>query len=258
MRRVAGYRNVIRRDPWHGGGATRIMNLPGTPPLPTVRNGHAAATVTTQAACHGRAGTEVTNEPTPLSIGQAITAVTCCVATTARLLGQRRIHLPAGHIGLRLHFADGTSATVYRQTVVDRPRLADGDLSPDVAHADMIFWAEAATDPVASLLRGVLVPLAAPLLPAVLGWRRLVAAGVRVLAQFPVGYRASPLSSEGAPPPTGTPRAGDRLPDEEVTVRGHRVRLHELLARPGGTYCCTATRRSSLPTCCAPASPYTG
>jgi hypothetical protein len=31
----------------------------------------------------------------------------------------RLIHLPARHRGMRLGFADGTSATVYRETVVD-------------------------------------------------------------------------------------------------------------------------------------------
>jgi hypothetical protein len=36
------------------------------------------------------------------------------------LLGQRRIHLPRGRVGMRLRFTDGTSARVYRETVVDQ------------------------------------------------------------------------------------------------------------------------------------------
>ena len=42
-----------------------------------------------------------------------------CAGTTARLLARHRIHLPRGHAGMRLRFADGTSARVYRETVVD-------------------------------------------------------------------------------------------------------------------------------------------
>ena len=42
-----------------------------------------------------------------------------CAGTAARLLARRRIHLPRGHAGTRLRFADGTSARVYRETVVD-------------------------------------------------------------------------------------------------------------------------------------------
>ena len=56
---------------------------------------------------------------------------------------------------------------------------------------------------------------------------------MRVLAQFSVGYRDSPLSVEGRPARRGGPRAGDRLPDAEVTCGGRAIRLHELLASPG-------------------------
>jgi hypothetical protein len=52
-------------------------------------------------------------------------ALAGCVASTLRLVWQRRIHLPAGHLGMRLRFADGTSAGVYRETVVDRDGTQD-------------------------------------------------------------------------------------------------------------------------------------
>jgi hypothetical protein len=42
------------------------------------------------------------------------------VASTARLLRQHRLHLPAGQVGRQVRFADGTSAKVFRETVVDR------------------------------------------------------------------------------------------------------------------------------------------
>jgi hypothetical protein len=44
-----------------------------------------------------------------------------CVITTGRLLAARRIHQPRERVGARLHFADGTSAPVYRETVVEQP-----------------------------------------------------------------------------------------------------------------------------------------
>ena len=64
-------------------------------------------------------------EQPPLAYGAALRALIGCAATTARLLRRRRIHLPAGHVGMRLSFADGTSGRVYRETVVDRDATAD-------------------------------------------------------------------------------------------------------------------------------------
>jgi hypothetical protein len=55
----------------------------------------------------------------PLARRVAVPALLCCVGRTAKLLARHRIHLPRGHAGLRLRFADGTSARVYRETVVD-------------------------------------------------------------------------------------------------------------------------------------------
>lgn len=95
------------------------------------------------------------------------------------------------------------------------------------------FWAEAATHPLASFLRGALSPFAAPVLPLILGRRRLIAEGVRVLSQLRVSYRRSLLSVEGTPPLHRGPRAGDRVPDATVMCEGRQVRLHDLLARPG-------------------------
>jgi hypothetical protein len=61
------------------------------------------------------------NEQVPLRKGVAWRAVARCVLASARLLGQRRVHLPRARVGLRMQFADGTSAQIYRETVVDRP-----------------------------------------------------------------------------------------------------------------------------------------
>src|SRR6516164_1905897 len=55
----------------------------------------------------------------PLRYDAALRALAGCVVSTARLLWRRRVHLPAGQVGRRLRFADGTSARVYRETVVE-------------------------------------------------------------------------------------------------------------------------------------------
>jgi hypothetical protein len=64
-------------------------------------------------------------EQPPLAYRAALRVVTSCAANTARLLWRRRMHLPHGHVGLRLRFADGTSARVYRETVIDRDATQD-------------------------------------------------------------------------------------------------------------------------------------
>src|SRR5262249_38961478 len=96
------------------------------------------------------------------------------------------------------------------------------------------FWAEAGPGPVPSALRARLAPLAAPLLPALASQPRLVAAGIRLVSQLGVSYRGSPLSVEGTPRRRSGPRAGDRLRDQLVGAHGREIRLHDLLARPGG------------------------
>lgn len=59
------------------------------------------------------------NEQRPLPYRIAVWELAKCVANTVKLLAQRRIHLPKDHVGMRLRFADGTSARVYRETVVE-------------------------------------------------------------------------------------------------------------------------------------------
>ena len=66
----------------------------------------------------------ITEQP-PLAYGAALRALISCAANTARLLRRRRMHLPARHVGTPLRFADGTSARVYRETVVDRGATVD-------------------------------------------------------------------------------------------------------------------------------------
>jgi len=72
---------------------------------------------------HQRQG--VITERPPLAYRMALRAVICCAVNTARLLRQHQLHLPSAHVGMRLRFADGTSAPVYRETVADRGATAD-------------------------------------------------------------------------------------------------------------------------------------
>jgi len=134
----------------------------------------------------------------------------------------------AANLGWKLAFAAAGSGPLLDS--YDRERRPAARRVLALTHS--VFWAEASTGTVPSALRS-LAPLAAPLVPALAGRSRLVAEGIRLVSQLRVSYRDSPLSVEGRPRRAGGPRAGDRLPDQVVSCGGRRVRLHELLARPG-------------------------
>jgi len=137
----------------------------------------------------------------------------------------------AVNLGWKLAFAAGQPGDGRLLDSYDRERRAVARQVLAMTH--VVFWAEASLGPVPSALRGRLIPVAAPLVPAVLGRRHLVAGAVRLLSQLGVNYPHSPLSMEGTPRRPRGPRAGDRLPDQLVSSAGRTIRLHELLARPG-------------------------
>jgi hypothetical protein len=68
---------------------------------------------------------DIIYEHPPLPYPAALRAVARCSASTARLLRQHRLRLPARWVGTQLRFADGTSARVYRETVADRGATLD-------------------------------------------------------------------------------------------------------------------------------------
>jgi hypothetical protein len=68
---------------------------------------------------------EVAREKPPLAYPAAVRALAGCFVATVRLVRQRRMHLPSQRVGVRLRFADGTSAQVFRETVVDRGATVD-------------------------------------------------------------------------------------------------------------------------------------
>jgi hypothetical protein len=59
-------------------------------------------------------------EQSPREVRDAFPAVLRCVWTTFVLLTRHRIRQPREHVGRLLHFADGSSAPVYRETVLRR------------------------------------------------------------------------------------------------------------------------------------------
>ena len=68
---------------------------------------------------------EIVPEQPPLAYPVAVRALAGCFVATARLVRRRRMHLPSQRVGMRLRFADGTSARVFRETGVDRGATVD-------------------------------------------------------------------------------------------------------------------------------------
>jgi hypothetical protein len=60
-------------------------------------------------------------EESPMRLRYAIGALLACACHTVTLLARGRIHQPRGNVGRRIHFADGTTGAVYRETVIERP-----------------------------------------------------------------------------------------------------------------------------------------
>src|SRR5215475_10732979 len=73
----------------------------------------------------GRPGICRLSDQAPLRYDAALRALAGCIVSTARLLWRGRIHFPAEQGGRRVRFADGTSARVYRETVVRRGAAED-------------------------------------------------------------------------------------------------------------------------------------
>ena len=157
------------------------------------------------------------------------------------------VHSPAGGQGMNTGIQDASNlGWKLAFAATNTARTATGDLLLEsyererrpvarkmLAMTHALFWAEAGTDPIARFARGSLAPLASPVIPRVLRYGPLVAAGIRRLSQLHVHYHHSEISVEGTPRSHHGPRPGKRLPDSAVEVAGGRTRLHELLAHPG-------------------------
>jgi 2-polyprenyl-6-methoxyphenol hydroxylase-like FAD-dependent oxidoreductase len=157
------------------------------------------------------------------------------------------VHSPAGAQGMNTGVQDATNlgwkvafatnshearhevSTLLRSYEQERRPVARTIL----AMTHTLFWAEAADNPVTTLLRGPATPLIAQLLPPLLRQRRLVSQVIKVLSGLRVHYRHSPLSIDEKPALADAPRPGDRLPDSDVTIGNRSLRLHRLVAQPG-------------------------
>lgn len=65
------------------------------------------------------------NEKPPVAPWPAVKAIANSALTTGLLLAKRRVHLPRAKVDRRIRFADGTTSSVYRETVVDRGPTRD-------------------------------------------------------------------------------------------------------------------------------------
>jgi hypothetical protein len=62
------------------------------------------------------------NRAGPAPRGRAWWAVARCLGTSCVMLAHHRVHLPRERVGRMLHFADGSTSRVFRETTVDGPR----------------------------------------------------------------------------------------------------------------------------------------
>ncbi|WP_344194575.1 FAD-dependent monooxygenase [Kribbella karoonensis] len=154
------------------------------------------------------------------------------------------VHSPAGGQGMNTGIQDAINLgwklaraanASDPETLLDSYELERRPVARSTtAWTNLVFWGESGLDPLASLIRTVLLPVGAPLLlPAVLRRRRLLAAGFRILAQLRISYPNSPLSIDDGRPESLPIRVGDRLPDLPVTVADAGTRLQSLTASPG-------------------------
>jgi hypothetical protein len=75
---------------------------------------------------HPRAAAETSeSDRPPLPRAEAARSLARCVVETVRLLATNQIRQPTDHLGDVLSFGDGTSARVYRETVVPRDRIVE-------------------------------------------------------------------------------------------------------------------------------------
>lgn len=132
------------------------------------------------------------------------------------------------NLGWKLGLAPSSADPERLLDSYDEERRPVATISADLT--DLVFWAESSPTVIAGFLRGVLAPLAAPLVPALLR-PGLTRPAMRLLSGLTLGLRRSSLSC--AETRGGRLRPGDRLPDRTVVRDGARVRLHHLVARPG-------------------------
>jgi 2-polyprenyl-6-methoxyphenol hydroxylase-like FAD-dependent oxidoreductase len=92
-----------------------------------------------------------------------------------------------------------------------------------------VFTRSMSSSAIAAWVRRVVV---ARMLPRVMRAEWTRAAAFRFVSELAIRYRASPAVTEGAPSLEGGPRAGDRMPDAELTLDGRPTTLQRELGGP--------------------------
>jgi hypothetical protein len=157
------------------------------------------------------------------------------------------VHSPAGAQGMNTGLQDACNLGWKLALAATSPpgagRLLDSyerERRPvarlGTAWTSLAWWGESSPDPVARVLRRVVVPALAPGLARHLA---VVAPGVRLVTGLALTYRHPVVP--GTPPVSGVGghvRVGDRLPDLElprppIADRGPPHRLYELVGGPG-------------------------
>jgi 2-polyprenyl-6-methoxyphenol hydroxylase-like FAD-dependent oxidoreductase len=151
------------------------------------------------------------------------------------------IHSPAGAQGMNTGIQDAVNlAWKLAHTLHggDRdPRLLntyEPERAPIGANVlrltDRAFTIATSTNPLVRFTRTRLAPSLIPLALKPKTGRRYA---FRTVSQLGISYRHSPLSVDGPHPPRRGPRAGDRLPDANITHNGHSATLHSAMVGPG-------------------------
>lgn len=78
-----------------------------------------------RAAGPGTSTRSVTRQQYPAPVRVAVASVTRCVAVTGGMVLRGRLRMPRAWVGTWFHFADGTSAPVYRETIAVRAPTED-------------------------------------------------------------------------------------------------------------------------------------
>ena len=102
-----------------------VKDVMSTQPISLSKNSSLQAGWPREGSIRSSGCAEVVSEQPPLAYPATLRALAGCFVDTARLLRQRRLHLPKDRVGMRLRFADGTSARVFRETTVDRGATLD-------------------------------------------------------------------------------------------------------------------------------------
>ncbi|MFC8503470.1 FAD-dependent monooxygenase [Pedococcus sp. NPDC057267] len=152
------------------------------------------------------------------------------------------VHSPAGAQGMNTGLQDACALGWRLALAATSPpgvsSLLDGyerERRPvarlGIAWTSLAWWGESSADPVARVLRRVVVPAGAPTVARHLG---AVAPGVRLVTGLALSHRrpGPPVTLRGSRPHGGRLLVGDRLPDQRLPPDSTH-RLHELLDRPG-------------------------